>query len=136
MIVTNIIMVVIAIGIAKIFSNILKVPYSILGPSIILFAVIGSFALQNNPGDVILMSIAGIIGFAFVRCGFSSAALVLGLVLGGMTESNLRRAITLENGDIIAAISKPITIALLIACVCMLVIPVIAGMIQSKKRAA
>jgi putative tricarboxylic transport membrane protein len=135
MIVTNIIMVIIAMGIAKVFSQILKVPYSILGPAILLFATIGSFALQNSTGDVMLMAVAGILGFAFSKFKFSSAARVLGLVLGGMTESNLRRAITLENGDIMAVISKPITATLLVACAAMLLYPIISGMIRSRKKA-
>ncbi|MBB6214152.1 putative tricarboxylic transport membrane protein [Anaerosolibacter carboniphilus] len=135
MIVTNIIMVIIAMGIAKIFSKILKVPYSILGPAIVLFATIGSFALQNSTGDVMLMAIAGILGFAFSKFKFSSAALVLGLVLGGMTESNLRRAISLENGDIMTVISKPITATLLLACAVMLIYPTISGMIKAKQKA-
>ncbi|AOT69598.1 tripartite tricarboxylate transporter permease [Geosporobacter ferrireducens] len=135
MIVTNIIMVIIAMGIAKVFSSILKVPYSILGPAIVLFAVIGSFALQNSTGDVMLMAIAGILGFAFSKFKFSSAALVLGLVLGGMTEANLRRAVSLANGDIMAVISKPITATLLLACMLMLLYPVISRMIKTKKKA-
>jgi len=134
MIVTNIIMVIIAMWIAKVFSKILKVPYSILGPTIAVLATVGSFALQNSTGDVILMAIAGILGFAFVKFKFSSAALVLGLVLGGMTESNLRRAVSLENGNIMAVVSKPITAVLLMACVIMLVYPVISGMIKKSKR--
>ena len=136
MIVTNIIMVIIAMAIAKVFSKILKVPYSILGPAIVLFATIGSFALQNSTGDVILMAIAGILGFAFIKFKFSSAALVLGLVLGGMTESNLRRAVTLANGDIFAVLSKPITASLLIVCALMLIYPVISNIIKSKKAKA
>ncbi len=134
MIVTNIIMVIIAMWIAKVFSKILKVPYSILGPSIVMLATVGSFALQSSTGDVILMAIAGILGFAFIKFKFSSAALVLGLVLGGMTESNLRRAVSLENGNIMAVLLKPITAILISVCVIMLLYPVISGMIKSKKE--
>lgn len=134
MIVTNIIMVFIAMGIAKVFSQILKVPYSILGPTIIVLAAIGSFALKASAGDVILMAVAGVLGYAFVKFDYSAAALTLGLVLGGMTEANLRRAVILENGSIINVISKPITAVLLVVCLLMLASPMISKVIKSKKQ--
>ncbi len=132
MLVTNILMVVISMLIAKIFAKILAVPYSILGPTIIMLAVIGSYALNNNVGDVMLMTIAGTVGYLFVKQGFSAAALVLGLVLGQMCESNLRRAIKIENGNLLAVFSKPITAVLMIACIIMLVYPVVKQMILRK----
>lgn len=125
MLVTNILMVVISMLVAKIFAKILAVPYTILGPTIVMLAVIGSYALNNNAGDVMLMAIAGTLGYLFVKAGFSAAALVLGLVLGQMCESNLRRAISIANGDVVAVFSKPITLVLMIACVIMLVYPVV-----------
>ncbi len=133
MIVTNIIMVIIAIWIAKVFSKILAIPYSILGTVIALLATIGSFALSNSTGDVMLMVIAGVLGYAFSKTGFNAAALILGLVLGEMCESNLRRAILLENGNILGVFSKPITAVLMIACIVMLVWPMIKPLINRKK---
>lgn len=134
MMVTNVVMVIISVGIAKVFSKILKVPYSILGTSIILLATIGSFALKGNTNDVMLMAIAGLVGFVLNKYKFSSAALILGLVLGGMTEANLRRAVSLENGNLINVISKPITASLLIACAVMLLAPVVLDFLKKQKK--
>ena len=133
MFVTNIIMVIIAIGIAKVFSKILGIPYAILGTIIALLAAIGSYALSNNSGDVMLMVIAGVLGYAFTKLEFNSAALILGLVLGEMSESNLRRAIMLDNGDIVAVFSKPITAVLMITCFIMLFWPLIKSYVFKKK---
>jgi putative tricarboxylic transport membrane protein len=133
MIVTNIIMVIVALGVAKVFAQILAVPYSILGPVICIFALIGAYALNNNTGDVMLMAWAGIIGYLFVKLGYNSAALVLGLVLGSMCESNFRRAYTLTNGSLIQIFTKPITAVIMIACVCMLVYPFIKPLIRKNK---
>ena len=91
MMITNVIMVIISVWIAKVFSKILKVPYSILGTSIIVLATVGSFALKGNTNDVMLMVIAGVFGFILNKYKFSSAALILGLVLGPMIEANLRK---------------------------------------------
>jgi putative tricarboxylic transport membrane protein len=136
MIITNIVMVIIAVYVAKVFSKILKVPYSILGTTIILLATIGSFALQGNTNDVILMTIAGLVGFILNKYKFSSAALILGLVLGGMTEANLRRAVSLENGNVMNVLTKPITATLLLVCLAMLVAPVLIGYIKGLRKAS
>ncbi|SJZ65286.1 putative tricarboxylic transport membrane protein [Cetobacterium ceti] len=133
MLVTNIVMVIVAMGVAKVFAKILAIPYTILGPVIVMLATIGAYALKNNMGDVILMASAGIIGYIFVKLGYNSAALVLGLVLGQMSESNFRRAYTLSNGDLVKVFTKPITAVLMIACVIMLVYPLVKSILSKKK---
>jgi len=133
MMVTNILMVFVSLVIARVFSKILAIPYSVLGPVIILFSVIGSFALQNNTGSVMIMMIAGIFGYAYSKFGFNNAALILGLVLGGMVESNLRRAIMLERGDIVAVFSKPITATIMSISIFALLWPFIKPLIFKEK---
>ena len=135
MFVTNIVMVVVSMGIARVFAKILSVPYSILGPVIVMLATIGAYATNNNTGDVVLMVGAGIIGYLFSKLKYNSAALVLGLVLGQMCESNFRRAYTLTNGSIMAIFSKPITFVIVTACVIMLVYPFVKPLISKKKAA-
>ncbi|MBP3803044.1 MAG: tripartite tricarboxylate transporter permease [Oribacterium sp.] len=135
MFVTNIVMVVVSMGIARVFAKILSVPYSILGPVIVILATIGAYATNNNTGDVVLMVGAGIIGYLFSKLKYNSAALVLGLVLGQMCESNFRRAYTLTNGSIMAIFSKPITFVIVTACVIMLVYPFVKPLISKKKAA-
>ena len=134
MLVTNIIMVFVSLAIAQVFAKILAIPYSILGPVIIVLALIGSFALKNNTGDVILMVVSGIIGYLFVSLGYSSAALVLGLVLGIMCEENLRRAYQIANGSWGGALSSPITIVLLLVCAAMILFPIISGFLPKKEK--
>lgn len=133
MLITNIIMVFVSLAIAKVFAKILAIPYSILGPVIIMLATIGSFALKNSTGDVVLMVLSGIIGYLFVSLGYSSAALVLGLVLGVMCEENLRRAYQIANGSWTGALSSPITIVLLLVCAAMIIFPIIKGALPDKK---
>lgn len=133
MILTNIAMVVVSFAIAKVFSKILAIPYSILGTIIILFSTIGSYSLQNNTGNVLLMMIAGVVGFAFSKFGFNNAALILGLVLGDMIESNLRRAIMIEQGNAAAVFTKPITAILLIFSMISLLWPFVKPYVLKNK---
>lgn len=135
MFVTNIVMVIVAMMIAKVFAKILAVPYSILGPIIIMLATIGAYALNNDTGNVMLMAGAGIVGYMFVKLGYNSAALVLGLVLGQMCESNFRRAYTLTNGSMWDIFTKPITAVIMTACLIMLVYPLVKPLIVKEKKA-
>lgn len=138
MFVSNIIMVFAAIVIAKIFVQVLKIPYSILGPTIIMMATIGAYATKNATVDVILMAISGLIGFVFVTCKFNSSAMILGLVLGVICESNLRRAYTIATGDTLwqatlDIVSRPVTAIVLLICLVVLLSPVIKPMLKKKK---
>lgn len=131
MIITNILMVVVAIGIAKIFAQILSIPYSILGPIIIMLATIGSWATSMNIMDVKIMAIAGIAGMLFKVCKFNSAAMILGLVLGGICEGNFSRAYTIARGNIWGMFTNSwITGILMLVCIVLLVYPIIAPSIK------
>ena len=125
MMLTNVIMIFIAISIAKIFSKLLKVPYHFLGPLIVLFAVVGSYAAQNNTGDIMVTVLASIVGYFMIEFKYSPAALTLGLVLGDICENNLRRAAMITRGDMWAVLSRPLTATLLIICVVFILLPLI-----------
>lgn len=135
MFVSNILMVFAAMIIARIFVQILKIPYSILGPTIIMLATIGAYATKNTAVDVQVMAIAGLVGFIFVTCKFNSSALILGLVLCVICESNLRRAFTIANGDTLLqvtwnVVTRPITGVILLICLLVLLWPVLKPLIQ------
>ncbi|MDR1903683.1 MAG: tripartite tricarboxylate transporter permease [Treponema sp.] len=137
MLVSNIVMIFAAMLIAKIFVQVLKIPYSILGPAIIMMATIGAFATKNTSIDVVLMAVAGLAGFIFVTCKFSSSAMILGLVLGVICESNLRRAYTIISGETflqstLNIITRPVTGIALLVCLAVLISPGIKPLLKKK----
>ncbi|GHT68735.1 hypothetical protein FACS1894110_16960 [Spirochaetia bacterium] len=144
MFVSNIVMVFAAILLAKIFVQVLRIPYSVLGPMIIMMATIGAFATKNIAIDVVTMAVAGLIGFIFITCKFNVSAMILGLVLGKICESNLRRAYIIAPGEtlwettvnVFKAPLKiapiPLTAILIIICILVLVTPVLKPIIQKK----
>ncbi|MBQ7196827.1 MAG: tripartite tricarboxylate transporter permease [Synergistaceae bacterium] len=133
MVVTNILMVVVAIGIAKVFAQILAVPYSYLGPIIIMLAIIGSYATNMSIADVKIMAIAGVIGLIISACHFNSAALILGLVLGVICEGNFSRAYTINRADIIGMFSRPVAGTLMTISIILLVWPIISSLFKKKE---
>ena len=136
MIISNILMVIVAIGIAKVFAQILSVPYSYLGPIIVMLALIGAYANQMSIADVQIMVLAGVLGVVIKACHFNSAAIVLGLVLGSMCEANFSRAYLMSRADVglmFSPVENPIAFVLIIVCVVMLVTPIVLPLIKKAK---
>ena len=101
MIVTNILMVIVAMAIAKVFAQILAIPYSYLGPIIMMLALIGTYGDQMSATSVQIMVLAGILGLVVRACHLNSAAIVLGLVLGSMCEQNFSRGYLMARADVL-----------------------------------
>ena len=95
------------------FSKVIELPYNILGPGIIIFCVVGTFALRNNFGDVWIMMIFAIIGFFMERHDYPLAPIILGIVLGPIAEENLRQAMIISDNNPLALVSSPLSAILI-----------------------
>lgn len=96
-------------------SFILRVPKNILMPIILVFAIIGSFAIRNSLYDVGVAVTFGLIGYFMTKQGFPKTPLIIGLILGPMAEQNLNRALILSRNDWSIFIKSPISLTLLIS---------------------
>ncbi|MCC8060454.1 MAG: tripartite tricarboxylate transporter permease [Clostridiales bacterium] len=114
MLATNLIMVIVAIALARLLARIRQIPYSVITPLTMMLAVLGTYALDESTDDVALMICAGIVGYFFMRLGYNSAALILGLVLGRICEYDLRTAYHLADGNLVAVFTRPVTAVLLV----------------------
>ena len=97
-------------------SRVITVPRRLLLPIVTVLCVIGAFADNNRMFDVALMLIFGVLGFVLRRRGYSVGPMTLGLVLGGMMDSQFRRAVSLavsEDNFFAALLGRPITLILL-----------------------
>ncbi len=110
--------------------QVLKVPYYLLYPLIFLFCLVGSYSIENNVGDVVIMLIFGIVGYLMKKFRYEGAPLVLALVLGKMLETTLRQSLILSRGDFSIFVSRPISLGFLIVAALLLIIPIIT---QRKK---
>ena len=113
--------------------KVLKVPYYLLYPLILLFCLIGAYSLSNSVADVIAMLIFGILGFLMKRFQYEGAPLILALVLGQKLETSLRRSLIMSHGDFSIFISRPISLGFLIIAALLLIIPIIT---QRRKLSA
>lgn len=94
--------------------KLLSLPKPWLWTGILVFCLVGSYAAQNSLFDVALVVGAGLVGLAMRRFGFPAGPLVLGLILGPLAESNLRRALVISDGSLGVLLTSPISGVLLL----------------------
>ena len=116
------------------FAKVSKVPNNYLVPLVIGISTISIFAIQNSINDVYIMLLFGIIGYFMLKFGFSTAALVLGMVLSNTLEANFRRAEILAKGDMIGYFfTRPIAIIFTVLLIIVLVAPPIVSKLKKSK---
>ena len=97
----NVMLLVLNLPLIGMWVQLLKLPYNILFPLIILFTIIGVYCSSNNVFDVYVMIAFGVIGYFMRKLGYEPAPLVLAFVLGPMLENNLRKSLILSQGDLL-----------------------------------
>jgi len=129
----NCLLVVLNLPLVGIWVKLLTVPYRWLFPSIILFCCIGNYSVSNNPFDVYLCALIGVLGYALAKLECEPAPLLLGYVLGPLLEENLRRALLIARGDPTVFFTRPISLVFMIATLLILVIMVAPAARRSRQ---
>jgi putative tricarboxylic transport membrane protein len=110
---------------AQISSNVLKLKQEYIWTTVTLLCIVGSYSLNNAYLDVWIMFIAGMLGFIFKMTDYPLGPLILGLLLGGLAESNLARSLSLSGGDMSVFFTRPISLGLILITTLSLVVPLI-----------
>jgi putative tricarboxylic transport membrane protein len=118
----NLMLVIINLPLVGVWVSLLRVPYRLLYPSIIVFCCIGIYSINNAPFDVVISAAFGLFGYWLVKHDFEPAPLVLAFVLGPLMEENLRRAMVLARGDATVFLTRPISAGLIAVATALLVI--------------
>jgi putative tricarboxylic transport membrane protein len=119
----NFMLVVLNLPMVGLWVRLLRVPYRLLYPAIIVFCCIGVYAINSKPFDAFVMAFFTVFGYVALKLDCEPAPLILGFVLGPMMEENLRRALLISRGDPMVFLQEPISLAfLLIAAGLLLVI--------------
>jgi putative tricarboxylic transport membrane protein len=121
----NLMLLIINLPLVTLWVRLLKVPYRLMFPSILVFCCIGIYSVNSLPTDVMLIAFFGIIGYALSKLAFEPAPLLLGFVLGRLMEENLRRALILSRGDLATFAERPISAGLLLLAVVLLILAVL-----------
>lgn len=127
MYVGNLMLLVLNLPLIGIWVRLLKVPYVVLYPLILLFCLVGVYSLNNNIVEILIMLVAGILGLWLRRAGFDGAPFLLALVLGPMMESSLRQTLLISRGSFDIFLTRPIAAVLIATTVAFLLWPLLGN---------
>ncbi|HYT54580.1 MAG TPA: tripartite tricarboxylate transporter permease [Verrucomicrobiae bacterium] len=119
----NAMLLVLNLPLIGIWVRLLKTPYAILFPLILLFCLIGVYSLNSNVVEIIIMLIFGIAGFFLRRLGFEGAPFILAMVLGPIMETSLRQTLLISRGSFSVFYTRPICATLLVVTAAFLIWP-------------
>ncbi|MFY8014966.1 MAG: tripartite tricarboxylate transporter permease [Limnohabitans sp.] len=128
-IIANLIMIPLGILCIKVAKRILLVPREVLMPLILLFCVVGTFAINNSMFETGIMLVAGILAYILEANKFPIAPAILGVVLGGMLEENFITSMIKSNGDLGAFLARPIALGLAVVCLLVWTWPLVAKLL-------
>ena len=121
----NLMLLILNLPLIGMWVKVLRVPYHILFPLIVLFCLVSSYSLNNNIGDVTIMVFFGVVGYLMKKFGYEGAPLILALVLGPMLEEALRQSLIISHGSFAIFFASSISAALMGLALVLLILPLI-----------
>jgi TctA family transporter len=135
-ILANIIMIPLGIAMIRIAGYVLRAPRAAVLPVIVLLAAVGAFATGNNLFAVVLVAAFGVLGYVLERNGYPVAALVLGIVMGSMVETNFVTSLIKSDNSLVPFFERPVAAVLAAMTGAALLWPVFAWLIRRRRRRA
>lgn len=117
---------------ARFFAHLIRVPRQYLLPAIMIFCIIGSFAIRNTLFDIWVLLGCGLIGYLLQKIGIMPAPIILGFVLGPILEDNFRRSLIISGGDWTTFFTRPISLTLMLINLFILFGPYAIGLFRKR----
>jgi putative tricarboxylic transport membrane protein len=124
----NLMLLIINLPLVGIWVRLLRVPYRLMFPAIVIFCAIGIYSINNSPVDVVLAGAFGLIGYWLIKHDFEPAPLLLGMVLGPLMEENLRRALLISRGDPTVFVTRPLSASLMALAAILLILAILPSL--------
>jgi putative tricarboxylic transport membrane protein len=131
----NLLLVILNLPLVGLWVSMLRIPYRLLFPGILVLCCIGVFSLSFSEVDIWLVALFGFVGYVFAKLQCEPAPFILGFVLGPMIEENFRRAMLMSRGDASVFVTSPISLAFLLAMLAIIVTLTIPSLRSRKERA-
>ena len=132
----NLMIIVVGIFGFRFFVRVLDVPRHLLIPALFVLAVVGTYALSNQVFDVIVMLVLGVVGFLMMLASIPVYPAVIGVILGPLLESELRRALVISGGDWTTFVTRPGSAVILAVAVVALFLPNLLASIKRRRVVA
>ena len=121
----NVMLLILNLPLIGLWIRVLRLPYYFLFPLIILFSIIGAYTVAGNVGDIVITIIFGLVGFLMKKFAYEPAPMVLGLVIGPLVETAIRRSLIMSRGSFMVFFNRPIAAAFMALALFMLLSPLI-----------
>src|SRR5215211_7875146 len=131
----NLMLLIINLPLIGLWVRLLKVPYRLMFPAIVMFCCIGIYSINNNPYDVCFTAFFGLVGYVLIKLGLEPAPMLLGFVLGRLMEEKLRQALALSEGSFMTFVERPLSAVLLLLALGIMVIAVLPAVRQGREEA-
>lgn len=131
----NVFLVILNIPLIGLWVRLLRVPYRLLYPAILVFCAIGVYSINNNPFDIWITIAFGVFGWIVNKLGCECAPLILGFIIGPMLEENMRRALLLSRGDLTTFVTGPVSGTLLALSAALLAVVILPAVRSGRERA-
>ena len=131
----NIMLLALNIPMVSIFVRVLSIPSNYLMPAVAMISFVGIYGLTNSTFDLLLMIAFGVLGWVFRKLDIPMVPVILGILLGELMEKNLRRALTISDGDLSILYGSPLAVIFLSMAVAGFVLPIFVGKFLRPKRA-
>ncbi|NBZ89139.1 tripartite tricarboxylate transporter permease [Stagnihabitans tardus] len=125
LLIANVMLLVLNLPMIRLWVKLLTIPKPWLYAGILTFATLGTIGMNPSPVELAMLLVFGLMGFAMRLYGYPIAPVVVGLILGPMAESQLRRALSISQGDWTTLVSTPVSAGILFAAALALVVPMI-----------
>ncbi|MPR10103.1 tripartite tricarboxylate transporter permease [Microvirga tunisiensis] len=130
----NLMLLIINLPLIGLWVRLLKVPYRLMFPAIVMFCCIGIYSINSLPTDVMFIGFFGLAGYVLIKLGFEPAPLLLGFVLGKLMEENLRRALIISRGNMMTFLEHPVSAGLLVVALLLLVLALLLAISKGREE--
>jgi len=134
MILGNFLLLILNLPLIGMWVQILKIPYRVLFPLIIIFCLIGAYSVHYTVVDILIMLIFGILGYFMKKYGYDGAPLVLAFILGPMMETALRQSLIVSHGSFAIFLQRPYSVVALITAFIFLGLPLIPFIRKKREK--
>lgn len=131
----NVMLLILNLPLVKVWAKLLTIPTWAIYAAVTVFAALGAFAAGGSVWDIVILAALGAFGMLLRLADIPVAPAVVGLILGPLLESQMRRAMTLSEGDPAILVSSPLTIVLWVLVAALLIVPTLLGIGRRRRRA-
>ena len=121
--IANVALLVLNLPLVGIWVRLLDIPKPLLYAGILVLSAVGVYSLNRNAFDLVVVFVLGIVGFLMRRYDYPLAPVILGIVLGPLIDNNFRRAMIMTDGSVLALVTRPLTLAILLIAIVFFILP-------------